>query len=165
MEDEPLRVDDEAEPEEEVDDVDTHKNTLKALQEKDPEFYKYLKENDAELLDFEENATLDEIDELSGSDDEAAGKKRKKSKKSSKAEEEEEDSNEVTKARVARWTAAMTEKHSLRALKEVVLAFRAAAHLNEENGKDYKFTISNAEGMKNRRRQRQALADTKSSIP
>jgi nucleolar complex protein 2 len=146
LEDEPLQVDDDAGSEAEVDDVDAHKDTLKALQEKDPEFYKYLKENDAELLDFEEDAPLDEIDELSGSDEEAAGRKKKKSKKSSKGEEEE-DSNEVTKARVARWTATMTEKHSLRALREVVLAFRAAAHLNEENGKDYKFTISNAEGM------------------
>ena len=36
----------------------------------------------------------------------------------------------------------MTEQHSLRAMRQVVLAFRAAAHVNEDDGKEYKYTIS-----------------------
>jgi len=146
VEDEPLVVEGDDTKGEAADDVDTHKDDLKALQKKDPEFYKYLQENDAELLDFAEQAPLDEIDELSGSEEEADGKKSKK-KRSTKGEED--DSNEVTKEKVKRWTSQMTENHSLRALREVVLAFRAAAHLNEEDGKNYKYTISNAEGLLN----------------
>ena len=130
------------------DEAGMSKEAMDALAEKDPEFYKYLKENDPEALDFDENADLAEVDELSGSDAEEEPKK-KKQKKSKKAlaeedasEEEIEDSAEVTKAMVTKWKKAMKEQHSLRAMRQVVLAFRAAAHVNEDEGKDYKYTIS-----------------------
>lgn len=131
------------------DDVGMSKGAMDALAEKDPEFYKYLKENDPETLDFDENADLAEVDELSGSDTEK--QPRKKQKKANKAktqeesDEEAEDVSEVTKAMVTKWTKAMTEQHSLRAMRQVVLAFRAAAHVNEDEGKDYKYTISSPE--------------------
>ncbi|EOD43643.1 ribosome assembly protein noc2 [Neofusicoccum parvum] len=131
-------------------DIDAHKKQLEELKKKDPEFYKFMKENDPELLDFAEDADLAEIDELSGSEaEETPKKKQKKEKKKSKKKDDSDDevedmaSNEVTKALVKKWSTAMAEKHSLRATKEVVLAFRAAAHLNEEDGKEYKYAISN----------------------
>lgn len=124
------------------DEVGAHAGDLKALAKKDPEFYKYLQENDAELLDFAETADLDEVDELSGSEDESS-RKQKKSKKSKVGEQ----GSELTRLTVQKWTKAMVDQHSLRAMREVVLAFRAAAHLNEEEGKQYKYTISNADGM------------------
>jgi nucleolar complex protein 2 len=121
------------------------KGAMDALAEKDPEFYKYLKENDPETLEFDEDADLAEVDNLSGSDmeDEPKAKKQKKSKN---AEEDDDidDSAEVTKAMVAKWKKAMTEQHSLRAMRQVVLAFRAAAHVNED-GKEYKYAISSPE--------------------
>jgi len=126
------------------------KGAMDALAEKDPEFYKYLKENDPEALDFDEDADLAEVDALSGSDAEEKPK-RKKQKKSKKAvvendeassEEEMDDSAEVTMAMVTKWKKAMAEQHSLRAMRQVVLAFRAAAHVNEDDGKEYKYTIS-----------------------
>ncbi|KAA6414758.1 MAG: Noc2p family [Lasallia pustulata] len=120
-----------------------HKKDLDALAEKDPDFYKYLKENDAELLDFDENADLAEVGQLS--EDEVPKKKRKKSKETEdiEANEADEDEKEVTAAMVNKWRTAMVEQHSLRAMRQVVLAFRAAAHVNEEDGKEYKHTISN----------------------
>ncbi|KAF4629458.1 hypothetical protein G7Y89_g8686 [Cudoniella acicularis] len=126
------------------------KEAMNALAEKDPEFYKYLKENDPETLEFDEDADLAEVDELSGSDEEEKPKK-KKQKKSKKAqieedaesEEEAEDGAEVTMEMVKKWTKAMIEQNSLRAMRQVVLAFRAAAHVNEDVGKEYKYTISN----------------------
>ncbi len=145
-------VSDDSEPGSEAEgDLDTHKGDLDALAEKDPEFYKYLKENDAELLEFAEDGDLAEVDQLSADEEEEPPKpkKRKKSKKVEVEQEEErgkdDDETEVTMAMVKKWKAAMTEQHSLRAMRQVVLAFRAAAHVNEGDGKEYKYTISNSD--------------------
>lgn len=128
------------------DDVGMSKGAMDALAEKDPEFYKYLKENDPEALDFDLDADLAEVDALSGSDEEQPKKKQKKSKKAKQdevlSEDEEEDVSEVTKAMISKWTKAMTEQHSLRAMRQVVLAFRAAAHINEDDGNVHKYSIS-----------------------
>ncbi|KAF1954509.1 Noc2-domain-containing protein [Byssothecium circinans] len=124
------------------DDTETHKEQLAALADKDPDFYKYLKENDAELLDFAEDADLAEIDALSASEDERASRKKQKSDKKSKEQEEETTGNEVSKKLIKKWKTSMEENSSLRAMREVVLAFRAAAHLNDEAERTYKYTIS-----------------------
>jgi len=67
---------------EEEDGTGMSKGAMDALAEKDPEFYKYLKENDPETLDFDEDADLAEVDGLSESErEEQPKKKQKKSKK------------------------------------------------------------------------------------
>ncbi|ORY15761.1 ribosome assembly protein-like protein Noc2 [Clohesyomyces aquaticus] len=123
------------------DDGDAHKEQLAALETKDPEFYKYLKENDSELLDFAEDADLAEIDALS-EDEETPRKKQKSAKAVEDDDSIDGGSNEVTKKLVQKWGSNMEKAFSLRSMKEVVLAFRAAAHLNEDEGKAYKYTIS-----------------------
>lgn len=128
----------------EEDGFDTHKDDLDALAEKDPEFYKYLKENDAELLNFNEDT--DPIDEMS--EGEAPNKKRRKTKGDGgvKGEDSEtDDGSEVTMAMVGKWKAAMSEQHSLRAMRQVVLAFRAAVYTNAEDDKAHKYLISSPE--------------------
>jgi nucleolar complex protein 2 len=140
---------------EDEEDAGMSKDAMDALAEKDPEFYKYLKENDPETLEFDEDADLAEVDDLSASEtEEKPKKKRKKDKKAKRIDEDEEDPEEeveeqdlaeVTKAMVLKWKKAMTEQQSLRAMRQVVLAFRAAAHVNEDEGKEYKYTISNPE--------------------
>ncbi|KAK5000857.1 Nucleolar Complex 2 protein [Elasticomyces elasticus] len=125
---------------------------LKVLKQKDPEFHKHLQDEDPELLAFAEDADLAEVDALSGSDDED-GPKKKKQKKSKREDagshgEDAQDrstSNEVRKAMVKKWQTAMSEQHSLRATREVVLAFRAAAHVSDEDGKEYKYSVSSPE--------------------
>mgnify|MGYP004502053045 CR=1 FL=1 len=142
--------DDSASDSESGDDAETHKRDIEALKEKDPDFYNYLKSNDAELLDFAEDADLDEIDALSASEDETTP--RKKQKKAAKDESDSDDEseaaagNEVSKPLVQKWKSAMDAKSSLRAMKEVVLAFRSAAHLNDDEGKAYKYSISDPDG-------------------
>ncbi|KAI1448569.1 Noc2-domain-containing protein [Annulohypoxylon stygium] len=132
----PVASDSEASDDEELDDVGMSKDAMDALAEDDPEFYKFLKENDPEALEFDD-ADLAEVDELSASEEEdQPKKKRKKEKKQAKADDEEEEvtaENELTQAMVARWKAALSEKQSLRAARQVVLAFRSAAHLNEDD--------------------------------
>ncbi|KAH7313459.1 Noc2p family-domain-containing protein [Stachybotrys elegans] len=115
------------------------KKAMDDLAEKDPEFYKFLKDNDPEALDFDDNTDLAEVDELSAGEDEEdeqPEKKRKKGKAAAEDEDEEEaaQANELTRATIAGWRKAMADKNSLRAARQVVLAFRCAAHLNEDDG-------------------------------
>jgi nucleolar complex protein 2 len=139
-------TDDLASESESGDDADAHKEQLAELAEKDPEFYKYLKENDAELLEFAEDADLAEIDALSASEDEETPRKKQKSSKT-KEDSDEEDDKEVTQKLVAKWKNSMEKNSSLRAMKEVVLAFRSAAHINDDSGKQYKYSIADPDGM------------------
>jgi nucleolar complex protein 2 len=124
------------------------KKTLDDLAKKDPEFYKFLKENDPEALEFDENEDLPEFDDLSGgeedSEDEQPKKKRKKSKQNGIVEDEVKPAKELTQEVVATWKGSMTDKHSLRAAREVVVAFRGAAFMNEDEveGKRSKYKIS-----------------------
>ena len=119
-------------------DLEAHKKDLEALAEKDPEFYSYLKQNDAELLEFNENLDLAEVNGLS----EAEEPTKKATKGKMDIQEEQEDQSMVTMAMVRKWKNAMSEQYSLRAMRQAVLAFRAAAHINSDDEKDYKYTIS-----------------------
>ncbi len=136
------------------DDEPEHREQLEALAEKDPSFYDFLKENDAELLDFANDADLAELDRLSGSDvDTSAQKKPSRRAQKTKISDVDSDENEeargrnkVTSSMVKKWQVAMTEKHSLTATKEVVLAFRAAAHMGNDESKEFKYHITNPDG-------------------
>ncbi|PHH66283.1 hypothetical protein CDD81_7876 [Ophiocordyceps australis] len=123
------------------------KATMEALASKDPDFYKFLQENDPDMLDFDEGADLAEVDELSGGEEaeseQETPKKKKKKAKSQLDEEQEEDAkgassgaNELTRALVASWREAMTTGQSLRATRQAVLAFRCAARLNQDEQDD-----------------------------
>lgn len=132
-----------------ADAFDEHKDQLEALKDKDPEFYKYLKENDAELLDFGNQGDLAEVDDLSDGeaadeqDEEPAKKKKKKAKKQVEEEEEEEEvDNTLTIPMVQKWQRLMEEQNSVRAMRQTVLAFRAAAAVNDPQATEQKYTIS-----------------------
>jgi nucleolar complex protein 2 len=127
-----------------AEDLGMTKSAMDALAENDPDFYRFLKENDPEALDFDENADLAEVDELSGSEeeDEQPKKKQKKDKKAAK-----EEDRELTPAMVAKWKASIDATRSLKAARQVVIAFRCAAHLNEsdeENPQRYSITSPEA---------------------
>ena len=128
---------------------ETHKDDLDALAEKDPEFYKYLQENDAELLDFNDDLNLSEVDKPSDGDEDTK-KKRPKSKnskasevKSGLQESARSDTQEVTIDLLKKWNVALSEQHSLRAMHQVVLAFRAGVYINDDDGKEHKYSILN----------------------
>ncbi|KAI0422745.1 Noc2p family-domain-containing protein [Xylaria grammica] len=147
----PIASDDEEEQEDNTQlgdgDLGMSKDAMEALAKDDPDFYKFLKENDPEALDFDD-ADLAEVDELSASEeDDSPKKKRKTSTQSDKPEPLSHD-NELTQETVARWKASITENHSLKAARQVVLAFRSAAHLNEDDDDQEKkqhYTISSPE--------------------
>lgn len=156
----------EEEGEDELDDPDVDEaemaKQLAELEKKDPEFFKYLKDNDAELLDF-------------GQDEEPAKKSKKQTKAAAQEEDEDEemefdgaesDSDEeepdfegipeaaepekisVTMKMLRGWQRAMIEQKSLRSLRKMVLAFRAAAHMNEAGEEDFetRYKVDSAMG-------------------
>ena len=116
-----------------------HKEDLDALASKDPEFYQYLKENDAELLEFDEDRDLAGIQP---SDEDEPSTKRKKGDTTTSAAKEKDEEAEVTMDLLEKWQTAMSAQHSLRAMREVVLAFRAAVHVSEDDGKEYKYSVA-----------------------
>ncbi|RDW90221.1 mRNA-binding ribosome synthesis protein NOC2 [Aspergillus mulundensis] len=130
--------DDEESEASEADDVETHMKDIEALKEKDPEFYKYLKENDAELLEFGDLAEVDALSESEEEQDEPAKKKKKKAAK------EEEAASDLTVATVKKWQKSMEEQHSIRAMRQAVLAFRAAAYLDDPDAQEQKYSISDS---------------------
>ena len=118
------------------DDIEAHMKELDELSKKDPEFYKYLKDNDPELLEGKGGPGLDEVAELSQDDQNKA--------ETSEAKKSKEESSEVTTATVKRWSTSLAEQSSLRAMRNVVLAFRAAAHLNDEDSQTFRYSITDA---------------------
>jgi nucleolar complex protein 2 len=145
-----MEAEDEVESGSDIEDDEEHKKTLESLAKNDPEFYKFLKDNDAELLDFED----DDLAGLQLSDDEEAPKRKKKTDEDESGKEEDEDEDEelldmknlLTIETLNKWEQSVTESKSLRSAREVVLAFRAAVHLNENNGKNYKYVITTSDG-------------------
>lgn len=101
-----------------------HQAQLKALEENDPEFYEFLRENDEELLNF----TYDRADDPSAD-----------------VVQDEEKEKEITMAMVQRWRAGIDEHKSLRSAKEVVLGFRAAVK-SDDAEKEFKYRITNSDG-------------------
>lgn len=106
-----------------------HADQLKDLSKSDPAFYKFLQDNDAGLLNFDNAEEEDLV--FSDSDNEV--------NRTHSAGPEN-----LTLATIKKWEDQMKE-NSLRCIRKVVLAFRAAAHLNEESDKVYKYAISESD--------------------
>ncbi|KAK9474148.1 Noc2p family-domain-containing protein [Dipodascopsis tothii] len=104
----------------------------------DDNFTKFLDEEDqAALASDDDSAEASEDEEVELSDDDAevaVGKK--KAKKAADGREE------VTKEHIAKWGALLADEKSLRALKRVVVAFRAAVNVGgDEEAAAYKYAI------------------------
>ncbi|KAJ7584843.1 Noc2-domain-containing protein [Mycena floridula] len=96
----------------------SHMLELSKLAEKDPEFYKYLQENDRELLDFDATAVNDDDEDEMAVDDEMSGQVQVPI---------------LTNDILRKWQRALLEHRSLRALRKLLIAFRSAIYMNEED--------------------------------
>ncbi|KAG0662074.1 Nucleolar Complex 2 protein [Maudiozyma exigua] len=129
------------EKEDEVEDSSSEEEdmatSMATLSKNDPEFYKYLQDNDKGLLDFGASNPLDAINDNQedGEDDiENEGKE---------AETEVVQKTELTVALVRQWKKNIREKPSLKLLRNVAVAFKGAVNMNnDEHLEEYKYTIS-----------------------
>ncbi|KAK8861243.1 hypothetical protein IAR55_002062 [Kwoniella newhampshirensis] len=132
------------------------KKAMKDLEKKDPEFFKYLKENDEDLLEFGKGASKvkgkgkgkqDEDEEMAESDED----------EDMEDGEDDDDEEEVGRKKISvtmkmlrQWQEGMLKQHSIRSLRKTLIAFRAAAHMNEDDGEqgtglDTRYTIDSAQ--------------------
>ncbi|CAI4742969.1 BGP_1a_G0050820.mRNA.1.CDS.1 [Saccharomyces cerevisiae] len=114
--------------------------SMAKLAEKDPEFYKYLEENDKDLLDFAGTSPLDGID----SQDEGEDAERNSNiEEKSEQMELEKEKIELSLKLVRKWKKQLHDSPSLKLLRNIISAFKVAVNLNkEENIEDYKYAIT-----------------------
>ncbi|KAK9319286.1 Noc2p family-domain-containing protein [Lipomyces orientalis] len=107
------------------------------------DFTSFLDQDDQELLNEKSHSdeSEDEEDEevadeeiLDGSDDDSEQELHSK-----KGKKDVGDKEELTAKDIARWRKSLTEDKSLRALKQVAVAFRAAAHVGKDESETSKF--------------------------
>jgi len=127
------------------DEVTKHRSQLEELEKKDPTFFRFLKENDQNLLAFEGDDDVEdgesdsdadeEEEEEEEEDDEEEEEDKREAKKG--AQEDESDASDaqdvsshkksvvVTAAMIARWKRSVEDAGSLPALRRLVVAFKA----------------------------------------
>lgn len=106
---------------------------MAALSKEDPEFYKYLQENDKALLDMASSNPLDGIEDDSDNENEDG-----------EAEEETvtEEVNLTVKL-VREWKKQLRDEPTLKLLRNVVTAFKVAININNaEAVEEYKYVIA-----------------------
>uniref|UniRef100_A0A3B4TWX8 NOC2-like nucleolar associated transcriptional repressor n=1 Tax=Seriola dumerili TaxID=41447 RepID=A0A3B4TWX8_SERDU len=122
-----------------------HKEQLSRLKNKDPEFYKFLQENDQKLLNFEdtdssENEDEDEkkyhrlpstLEEASSGED---GEDDEDGQKGSKISKKSVETIKVTDKMIENWRAAMKQEPTPRLFREVTQAFKAAVATTKGEG-------------------------------
>ncbi|KAK6204588.1 Noc2p family-domain-containing protein [Scheffersomyces amazonensis] len=138
----PVEEDDEGSSSEEEDDEVAMKKNLKQLQDNDPEFYKYLKENDTDLLDFEGVNPLDAVsdDEEEEDEEEIVDEEEDNDEVKSKASTEAKKT-EITLELVQRWNEQL-DKPTMKLLRNVTIAFKAAVNINNSEDGDYKYAVT-----------------------
>lgn len=116
-----------------------HAQDLAKLAERDPEFYKYLQENDQELLQFRDEDEEEQDDASEKEEDIRMTDEKSNVKKGSESVAEN-----VTIDMLKQWQKSILSTHSLRAFRRLVLAFRAAAHMGADDGVDLSYSVNNA---------------------
>jgi nucleolar complex protein 2 len=143
--------------------VGKQKKYLANLQEKDPEFYKFLAENDEELLNFDESDSDDDDDDDQLDPIHQIPENLEVASDDSEYEDEEDDlnkenstkkSNKITKSMIDEWSKRLDSAPSVNLITDLILAFKAAVasigsiHDNNEDPKEAPGSKNNKKGNK-----------------
>eukprot|EP00126_Sphaerothecum_destruens_P001510 Sdes_comp14930_c0_seq1m3626 len=122
-----------------------HKEELERLKSKDPEFYKFLAENDRKLLDFDDEEEEDDEEDDEEEDENAADEtdEDEEQKEISSNEEKEVPAHlmeegssksriQLTMKHLTHWETSLKQKITIPILREVLHGFKAAAHIHDE---------------------------------
>uniref|UniRef100_A0A7N4NHW7 NOC2 like nucleolar associated transcriptional repressor n=1 Tax=Sarcophilus harrisii TaxID=9305 RepID=A0A7N4NHW7_SARHA len=131
-----------------------HKDQLSRLKDKDPEFYKFLQENDQTLLNFDDSDSSEEEEEEKFH---TLPEELEEASEDEEGEEEEEQSTRKSRSKRAKLTLKMVEQWkesakkdlSPRLFHEILQAFRAAVsttHEDKEHKEPSKFRITDSAG-------------------
>ncbi|KAJ8391943.1 hypothetical protein AAFF_G00084140 [Aldrovandia affinis] len=120
-----------------------HKDQLSRLKNRDPEFYKFLEENDRSLLNFDDTDSSEDEEESKyhtlpsqleeASSDEGEDEENAKVKKSKKASAEV---IKVTEKMVEEWRVAIKEEPTPKLFRDITQAFKAAVATTKGEGGD-----------------------------
>ncbi|CAM8919430.1 unnamed protein product [Rhodiola kirilowii] len=120
-----------------------HVKQLQRLQDKDPEFYEFLKEHDKELLEFDDEDDEDEenVDVETDMDEEehdADGAEYKEKNEDTNLDELEDKQSRkvITSAMVDSWCEAVKENVKVGAVRSLLKAYRTACHYGDDGGSD-----------------------------
>lgn len=122
----------------EEEDLDAMEQDMKTLKDKDPEFYKYLQDNDKGLLDFESSNPLDNIED-SDEDDSQHSVEEETNRMDKKASSQTFTKQDITLKLVQSWDSQL-ENPSPKIIQQICIAFKACININE--GNDYKYVVT-----------------------
>lgn len=120
--------------------VEEHIGALRKLQEKDPEFYEFLKEHDKELLEFGDE-DLDDNDQINAEEEDSYVDNVEQSDGEIE-KEKEPPKNVITSDMVDSWCGAIRDSAKLGAVRSLLRAFRSACHYGDDNADDPSATFS-----------------------
>lgn len=141
LENKPSQADSESSDEEDIGDI---QENIKGLEEKDPEFYKYLQENDKDLLDFQGSNPLDAISSEDEDEDESEGDQAHETREQTQMEEIPSQSvpkTEITLKLVKSWEKQLSSKPNTQVIRQICIAFKAAVNVHDDS-KNYKYVIT-----------------------
>ncbi|KAL2103606.1 hypothetical protein ACEWY4_000474 [Coilia grayii] len=125
-----------------------HKEQLVRLQAKDPEFYQFLKDNDQQLLNFDDTDSSEEDEEeekyhtLPSELEEARSDEEEQE---SAAKQKKSESIPVTEKMIAEWKAALRAEPSQRLFREVTQAFKGAvATTKGDSAEQCRYAVSDS---------------------
>jgi len=126
------------------DDESGGKMDLEMLKEKDPEFYKFLLENDKALLEFDDNEPDSEDDDPEDDDHPVSDAASEEGKTAGPTGSKTPKTVLLTKELLRTWQKAILENRSMRALRKLLLAFKSAAFSSTSNATDLPFSIESS---------------------
>ncbi|KAL7864843.1 hypothetical protein AOLI_G00162630 [Acnodon oligacanthus] len=127
-----------------------HKDQLSRLKDRDPEFYKFLQENDQKLLNFDDIDSSEDEEEqkyhilptelqVASSDEEEPDEKTEKAKKSA------DKSTKVTAKMIEEWRTELKKDSSVRLIRDITQAFKAAvATTKGESEAKCRYTVADS---------------------